>query len=88
MRGVQERRPPLYAHRDKIAALRVPALVVLGDEDEPCVKPSHFLKETLPGARLEVVTRTGHAVNLEEPALYNRVVMGFIEGVEAKRRGG
>lgn len=88
MRGVQERRPPLYAHEEKIAALRVPALVVLGDEDEPCVKPSHFLKETLPGARLEVFTRTGHAVNLEEPALYNRLVMGFIEGVEAKRRGG
>jgi len=88
MRGVQERRPPLYAHTDKIAAMRVPALVVLGDEDEPCVKPSHFLMETLPGARLEVFTRTGHAVNLEEPALYNRLVMGFIEGVEAKRRGG
>ncbi len=88
MRGVQQRRPPLYAHREKIAALHLPALVVLGAEDAPCVKPSHFLKETLPGALLEIVARTGHAVNLEEPALYNRLVMGFIEGVEAKRRGG
>jgi pimeloyl-ACP methyl ester carboxylesterase len=85
MRGVQEKRPPLYAHKAKIAALDVPALVVLGEEDEPCVKPSHFLKETLPGARLEIFAKTGHAVNLEEPALYNRLVMGFIEGVEAKR---
>jgi pimeloyl-ACP methyl ester carboxylesterase len=85
MRGVQQKRAPLYAHKEKIAALAVPALVVLGEEDEPCIKPSHFLKETLPGARLEVVPKTGHAVNLEEPALYNRLVMGFIEGVEAKR---
>jgi pimeloyl-ACP methyl ester carboxylesterase len=88
MRGVQQRRPPIYAHKDRIAALRVPSLVVLGEEDEPCVKPSHFLKETLPGSRLEVLAKTGHAVNLEEPALYNRLVMGFIEAVEAQRRGG
>ncbi|HEY3916924.1 MAG TPA: alpha/beta hydrolase [Stellaceae bacterium] len=86
MRGVQEKRPTIYTYKDKIAALTVPALVVLGAEDEPCVKPSHFLKETLPGARLEVVPKTGHCVNLEEPALYNRLVMGFIEGIEARRR--
>ena len=30
MRGVQKRRPPLYAHKDKIAAMTIPALVVLG----------------------------------------------------------
>ena len=85
MRGVQSKRAPLYAHQERIAALDVPALVVLGDEDEPCIKPSHFLKQHLRGARLEIVAKTGHCVNLEEPALYNRLVMGFIEGIEARR---
>jgi pimeloyl-ACP methyl ester carboxylesterase len=85
MRGVQSKRAPLYAHQERIAALNVPALVVLGEEDEPCVKPSHFLKEHLPSARLESVPKTGHCVNLEEPALYNRLVMGFIESIEARR---
>jgi pimeloyl-ACP methyl ester carboxylesterase len=85
MRGVQEKRPPIYAYKDKIAALHVPTLVVLGAEDEPCVGPSHFLKETLPGAQLVVVTKTGHCVNLEEPALYNQRVMGFIEETEMRR---
>ncbi|HWE74365.1 MAG TPA: alpha/beta hydrolase [Stellaceae bacterium] len=84
MRGVQSKRAPLYAHKDRIAALHVPTLVVLGEEDEPCVKPSHFLKDVLPGARLEIVGNTGHCVNLEEPALYNRLVLGFIEGIEAR----
>jgi pimeloyl-ACP methyl ester carboxylesterase len=82
MRGVQQRRPPLYTHEEKIAALHLPVLVVLGEEDEPCIKPSQFLEEALPSALLETVVKTGHAVNLEEPALYNRLVMGFIEGVE------
>ena len=86
MRGVQSKRAPLYEHKERVAALKVPALVVLGEEDEPCVKPSHFLKETLPGARLEIVPKTGHCVNLEEPALYNRLVMGFIESIEARRK--
>lgn len=85
MRGVQEKRPPIYAYKDKIAALDVPTLVVLGAEDEPCVGPSHFLKETLPGAQLVVVTKTGHCVNLEEPALYNQRVLGFIEETEMRR---
>lgn len=85
MRGVQSRRPPLYAHKDAIAAMATPALVVLGEEDEPCIKPSHFLKVTLPGARLEIIPKTGHAVNLEAPALVNRLVADFIDAVEARR---
>jgi pimeloyl-ACP methyl ester carboxylesterase len=85
MRGVQSRRPPLYAHQERIAALKVPALVVVGAEDEACLKPSRFLKDTLPGARLEVIAETGHGLNLEEPALVNDMVARFIDAVEAKR---
>ena len=71
MRGVQARRPPIYAHKDRVAALKVPTLIVVGDEDEPCVKPSRFLHETIPGARLEVIPKCGHLVNIEEPAILN-----------------
>ena len=85
MRGVQARRPPIYVHKDRVAALKVPTLIVVGDEDEPCVKPSHFLHETIPGARLEVIRKCGHLVNIEEPAILNPMVLGFIEACEAKR---
>jgi pimeloyl-ACP methyl ester carboxylesterase len=86
IRGVQTRRPPLYAHKDRIAAMTIPALVVLGADDEGCIKPSHFLKETLPGARLEVLAKTGHGVNLEEPALVNEMVERFVDEIEARRK--
>ena len=86
MRGVQMRRPPLYAHKDKIAAMRIPTLVVLGGDDEGCKKPSHFLQETLPGARLEILPNTGHAVNIEEPEKINRLVADFVGSVEAAHR--
>jgi len=79
--GVQGRRPPLYVHEERLAALRLPVLVVVGDEDEPCRKPSDFLKRVLPDARLYVFPQTGHCVNLENPAEFNRLCLGFIESV-------
>jgi len=86
MRGVQARRPPIYAHRDRVAALKVPALIVAGDEDEPCLKPSRFLHQTLPGAKLAIVPRCGHLVNIEEPKIFNTAALGFIENCERTRR--
>jgi len=81
MRGVQARRQPLYAHEKRLASLRVRTLVVVGDEDAGCRKPSEFLGRVLPDARLVVVPRTGHAVNQEEPAEFNRLCLAFIEAV-------
>jgi pimeloyl-ACP methyl ester carboxylesterase len=79
MRGVQIRRPTLYAHEKRLTSLRVPVLVVVGDEDSGCRKPSEFLERTLPDARLRVIPRTGHAVNLEEPEEFNRLYLEFMD---------
>ena len=79
MRGVQIRRPTLYVHEKRVASLHVPVLIVVGDEDAGCRKPSEFLERTLPDARLRVIPGTGHAVNLEEPAEFNRVCLAFID---------
>ena len=85
VRGVQKRRPPLYAHKERIAAMTIPALIVLGGDDQGCAKPSRFLAETLPGARLEVLPNTGHGVNLEEPQRVNRLIEDFIAAAEKSR---
>ena len=84
-RGVQARRPTLYAHEKRLAGLSVPVLVVVGDEDAPCRKPSEFLERALPDARLRVFPQTGHCVNLENPEEFNRLCLDFIgEPVAAK----
>ena len=79
MRGVQARRPSLYAHEKRLASLSVRTLVVVGDEDAGCRKPSEFLVRVLPDARLVVLPGTGHAVNQEEPAEFNRLCLAFID---------
>jgi pimeloyl-ACP methyl ester carboxylesterase len=85
MRGVQSRRPSLYALRDELAACQVPILLLAGDEDEGCLEPDLMLKRTLPVAGLQLLPRTGHTCNLEEPELFNAAVERFLDTVEAGR---
>ena len=83
MRGVQARRPSLYDLEDELRALRVPALVVVGDEDDHCLQPGLFLKRMLPASGLAVMPKTGHTLNLEEPSAFNALVAEFLAQVEA-----
>jgi pimeloyl-ACP methyl ester carboxylesterase len=83
MRGVQAGRPPLFVWEEQCRALQVPTLILCGDEDEPCIEPSIFLKRTIPGSGLVMFPQSGHPINLEEPDLFNRVVGDFLTAVEA-----
>jgi pimeloyl-ACP methyl ester carboxylesterase len=85
LRGVQMRRPSLYDLTAELAALRVPTLIVTGDEDEGSLGPDLMLKRTIPSAALAVLPRTGHGCNLEEPGLFNRLVQDFLTTVDADR---
>jgi pimeloyl-ACP methyl ester carboxylesterase len=85
MHGYQGQRPSLYALTDQIAAIDVPVLVLTGDEDEACLEPSLMLKRAIPKAALAVLPNSGHAINLEEPALFNQLLQDFLHQVEAGR---
>ena len=83
MRGVQAGRPPIFVWEREMRALQVPALVLVGDEDEPCIEPSLFMKRNIPSCGLAMLPQSGHAINLEEPDLFNRLVWDFLTQVEA-----
>jgi pimeloyl-ACP methyl ester carboxylesterase len=87
MRGIQRERPSLYDLREDLAALEVPTLLMVGDEDSGCLETNLMLKRTIPSAGLVVLPKTGHTVNLEEPELFNRFVADFIAAVDAGRWG-
>ena len=76
LRRIQKARPA-FAELE-LGALDLPVLVIAGDQDEPSLAPSLYLKRTIPGARLEVFPATGHAANLEEPERFNRALDGFL----------
>jgi 3-oxoadipate enol-lactonase len=85
MRGFQGGRPSIYTLTDAIEGVATPALIICGDEDDPCVGASLFLKKHLPAAGLAMFPKSGHVLNLEEPALFNESVERFVTLVEAGR---
>ena len=85
MRGVQKERPSLWDLETELRALTVPTLIVTGDEDEPCLAPGLFMKRAIRSSGLVVLPKSGHAINLEEPDLFNRTVTEFLDLVEADR---
>jgi pimeloyl-ACP methyl ester carboxylesterase len=85
LQGVQRERPNLYDLKADLAALDIPLLVMTGDEDEPCLEPGLFLKRTIAMAGLVVLPKSGHTINLEEPALFNLFLQEFLTSVDAER---
>lgn len=82
MRGVQKRRPSLFDLVDKIKTVKAPTLIMTGDEDFPCLEPALLLKSTIMTSALVVLPNSGHAINLEEPELFNRCVDDFLRSVD------
>ena len=83
LRGYQALRPSLSDFAAEMAASTVPALIVSGDEDEPCLDASLMLKRAMPSAGLVFLPQTGHACNLEEPDLFNAACERFFHQVES-----
>ena len=83
--GVQKERPSLYHLIEEMKDVAIPTLVITGDEDWPCLLPGILMKQTISSAALVVIPNSGHAINIEEPDEYNRIVGDFLAQVESGR---
>ena len=50
---------------------------------EPCLDEGLYMKRTIASAALVLLPQTGHACNIEEPALYNQFCADFMAQVDA-----
>jgi pimeloyl-ACP methyl ester carboxylesterase len=83
MLGVQLARPTIFSLEAQLATLSVPILLIVGDEDEPCIDPGIFMKRRIPNSGLLTLPQSGHTINLEEPETFNGAVADFLGKVEA-----
>lgn len=83
MLGYQARRPSLYALTEQMKRIPTPTLILAGDEEEPCLEVCLLMKRCIPKAGLAILPKSGHAINLEEPALFNRLLEDFLHQVQA-----
>ncbi len=68
---------------DGLAGVQVPALIIVGDQDQPFLAPCEYMAKKIPGARLEVIAGAGHSSNLDRPEAFNRVLRDFLDGLPA-----
>ncbi|MFN0073853.1 MAG: alpha/beta fold hydrolase [Chloroflexota bacterium] len=84
-RGVQARRTSILQIQDQLPSIDIPTLIIVGDEDTLCIEPSLVMKRLMPNAGMTMFSKSGHTLNLEEPALFNRTVLDFLIAVEQGR---
>ena len=85
MRGVQMKRKGIFDIEPQLGGVNIPTLIMVGDEDEPCLDSALLMKRRMPNAGLAIFPKSGHAINLEEPDLYNRTMLDFLHSVEHGR---
>jgi 2-succinyl-6-hydroxy-2,4-cyclohexadiene-1-carboxylate synthase len=74
--------PRLHA---RLAEVRAPVCLVVGEEDERFGGISDALAGELPHARVETIPEAGHAAHLENPQAFLSVVRSFIDEVDAQQ---
>lgn len=87
MLNVQRLRPSLWDLEAELRALRLPTLIITGDEDAPCLDPGVFMKRLIPNAGLAMIPMAGHTLPSEEPCAFNAAVDRFLASVERGRWG-
>ena len=85
MFNLQLKRPTLWEMEADLKKFAVPLLIVVGDEDEPCIDGSVYLKRVAPTAGLLVIPRSGHNLPSEEPAAFNAALADLFAAAEAGR---
>ncbi|WP_454816832.1 alpha/beta fold hydrolase [Labrys neptuniae] len=65
----------------QLKAIKTPVLVVDGDRDE-AIKREHteYIAATIPGAGLLILPNASHFAFLQDPALFNAALIGFLDG--------
>jgi pimeloyl-ACP methyl ester carboxylesterase len=66
---------------EQLGQIHVPTMIADGAREE-AIKPEHTreLAELIPGAELAILPGVGHSGLLEDPADFNKLLTGFIDG--------
>jgi pimeloyl-ACP methyl ester carboxylesterase len=83
--GIQRERPSIFDLEPQLKTLKVPILILNGDEDWPCLLPGVFMKRTIPSAALQLIPNSGHTLNIEEPDAFNAALSAFWVQVDSGR---
>lgn len=68
---------------DRIGAIRVPTLVLVGEDDPGTPVPaSRAIHEQIKGSELVILKSAAHLSNLEQPEAFTRALLAFLDRVD------
>ncbi len=66
---------------DSLPNIRVPTLVIVGENDQPFLAATEYMAAKIPSARKAVIEGAGHAANIERADAFNAVLLDFLDGL-------
>ena len=63
---------------DRLHEIKVPTLIVLGEENTGFIRPSNIMNERIAGSELAVIENVGHNPHEEDTEAFNRVFLDFL----------
>lgn len=76
--------PALHA---RLPTLHIPVLLIAGELDRKFSAIARSMAQALPHARLHIVPGAGHAVHLEQPEVFDRIVEDFVHSMNIVKQG-
>jgi pimeloyl-ACP methyl ester carboxylesterase len=64
---------------EALPKIRVPTLILVGEQDEPFRKASDVMTAKIEGAEQVVIPDAGHVANLDQPEAFNQALLGFLK---------
>lgn len=66
---------------EQLRSLKLPTLIVCGENDLPFLEPSRKMHAAITGSQLQVISGAGHIPTLETPDKFNAVLSAFLDRV-------
>jgi pimeloyl-ACP methyl ester carboxylesterase len=76
-RGMLTQRDPRVI--ESLPDIRVPSLIVVGENDTPFLAASDYMAARIPGAKKVVIPNAGHAANIDNPDAFNEALTAFLK---------
>ena len=63
---------------ESLENIKVPTLVLVGEKDTPFLQAAEYMSKAIPGAQRKVISKAGHAANIDNPDEFNRAILSFL----------
>ncbi|MFC2022242.1 alpha/beta fold hydrolase [Chloroflexota bacterium] len=63
---------------ENLGEIKVPTLVLVGEEDTPFLQSAEYMSKAIPGAQHVVIPKAGHGANLDNVEAFNKAILDFL----------